>query len=52
MHNVVWKSQRERHLPSVTKFKVPDNFLDQLDAQTATIGPTTLLIVNKVMSST
>lgn len=47
--NVVWKSQRERHLPNVTKFQPPDNFLEQLNSQK--YGPTTVLIANKVSGS-
>ena len=45
-HNVVWRSQRDKHLPNVTKFKSPDDFLEQLNAQD--YGPTTLLIKNNV----
>ncbi len=45
-HNIVWKSQQDKHLPNVTKFNPPDNFLEQLNAQE--YGPTTLLIANSV----
>ena len=44
--NVVWKSQRDKHLPNVSKFDPPNNFLDQLNAQQ--YGPTMLLIPNRV----
>ena len=45
-HNVVWKSQKEKHLPSVTKFDPPEDFLEQLNAQE--YGPTMLLIPSSV----
>ncbi len=38
----MWKSQRDTYLPSVTKFKTPDDFLDQLNSQV--YGPTTQLL--------
>ena len=49
VHNVVWKSQRDKHLPSVTKFNPPDDFLEQLNSQE--YGPTTLLIPHSVSTS-
>ena len=45
-HSTVWKSQRDKHLPSVTKFDPPEDFLDQLNAQV--YGPSTQLIKSNV----
>lgn len=45
-HNVVWKSQKDEHLPNVSRFDAPDDFLEQLNAQE--YGPTMLLIADTV----
>ena len=49
IHSTVWKSQRDTHLPSVTKFEPPDDFLEQLNAQV--YGPTTQLITRDVSNT-
>ena len=47
-HSTVWKSQRDKHLPNVTKFDPPEDFLDQLNAQI--YGPSTQLIKSNASS--
>ncbi|XP_065895241.1 dynein axonemal heavy chain 1-like isoform X2 [Dysidea avara] len=42
--SLVWQSQRERHLPEVTRFKVPEDFQSILQSQTH--GPTTQLVAS------
>ena len=44
--SVAWKSQHDDHLPAVSKFQPPEDFLGQLKSQV--YGPTTLLIASNV----
>ena len=44
--SVAWKSQHDDHLPAVSKFHPPEDFLKQLNSQV--YGPTTLLIASNV----
>jgi hypothetical protein len=44
LQSTVWRSHRDKHLPSVTKFNPPDNFLSLLSSQV--YGPTTQIIAS------